>query len=285
MTPKTCELFKKLLPPLNKTERNDLMVSILENGQIHPIVTCEVGDMDGVYILDGHNRFEILTELNIEPKYEPDPRTFKCKEEAMIWIIENQILKRNVKSYVRACLSLRKKDLISAIAKKNMGLSPGRPPKEEPDFLKKPLVGSGKYLPDPRKEKGLSNSTKVSTRKQLAKEAGVGEETLYRIEKIEAEGSEDLKERCREGKIKVNAAYKELRGLNSDEPPVSEIDKLIEKTYDLSQKIFAQRDVLDLDQREHVFESVELLNQCVHEPEECIPNIRTFGETYEQDYL
>ena len=98
------------------------------------------------------------------------------------------------------------------------------------------------------------------------------------IKKIETEGSEDLKERYRSEDISINAAYKELRGLNSDEPPQTDIDKLIEKTYDLAQKIFSHNDELDLDQREHVFEVVEMLNRCVHEPEECIPNIPTFGE-------
>jgi len=84
---------------------------------------------------------------------------------------------------------LRKKDLLRMLGKGNMGLSPGRPPKKDPDWLKKPLVGNGKRISNDNDEKGWANLPKHETRETLAKEAGVEARTLNKVEKIEAEGS------------------------------------------------------------------------------------------------
>ena len=139
--PKVLEIFKTLLPRLNKKEYADLEESIKEKGQLHLIATCQIDGMDGVFILDGHNRFEILTELNIEPKFEADPRAFKCKEEAMIWVIDNQIIRRNVPQYVRGALALKKKDIMKKIGKALMAENANRTneKRKEPEWLKKPL--------------------------------------------------------------------------------------------------------------------------------------------------
>ena len=169
---------------------------------------------------------------------------------------------------------------LPSLGEVNMGLSPGRPPKEEPDWLKKPLVGSGKLLPplERKKKKGFPNLENHNTQKQLAEEAGVSKGTFFKIAKIEKEGSEDLKRRCLAEEITPDAAYKELRGVNSDDPPLSNIDKIIAKTYELANKILARNDDLDLDQRDQIFDVVEVLNECVHEEEECIPNMPSFGD-------
>jgi len=212
--------------------------------------------MDGVYILDGHNRFEILNELNIEPKFEADPRVFKFKEEAMIWIIENQVLRRNVPKYFRTALILKKKDLMKKIGRGIQGQSAEK--RKEPEWLRKPLVGSGKYLPAYTKVRGkklkeqsldtecvdaFSNLKKhedeeqpYNTWKELADEANVSLGTFHKIAKIEKSGSEDLKRRAMSGEISVDAAYKEMRGLNSDDAPLSKIDELIEKIVDIADK-------------------------------------------------
>ena len=271
-----------------------------------------------MFILDGHNRFEILTELNIEPKFEADSRAFKCKEEAMIWVIDNQIIRRNVPQYVRSALALKKKDIMKKIGKGIMGQSAEK--RKEPEWLGKPLVGSGKYLPPYTKIRGKKlkpqdakdetvdassdlnkhedDEQPYDTWKELANTAGVSVGTLHKVAKIEKCGSEDLKQRAMSGKISIDAAYKEMRGLNSDDAPLSKIDELIEKIVDiadknleLSEKIFSHNDEMNDDQREEVFEAVDVnkdaianFNKCVHGPEECIPNIPTFGEPNGQDY-
>jgi hypothetical protein len=149
----------------------------------------------------------------------------------MIWIIDNQVSRRSLPKYWRGALQVKRLDILKKIGKANMGLSPGRPPKEEPDWLKKPLVGSGKLLPplERKAKKGLSNLTNLKshdTRKEAADNAGVSAGTFHKIAKIEKQGSEDLKRRCMNEEISVDAAYKELRGLNSDDPPVGDIDRL-----------------------------------------------------------
>ncbi len=64
--------------------------SILEHGQRDPII---VWKQTG-YILDGHNRFEILTKLKRKPKSQnislPD------QQAAEMWILTNQLARRNL---------------------------------------------------------------------------------------------------------------------------------------------------------------------------------------------
>lgn len=284
--------LKTILPELSKLELSDLEESIKTNGQLIPIATCIIEGTNEMFILDGHNRFEITKKLGIEPKFCDHPISFKTKEEAMIWIISNQLGRRNLPKYWRCALVLKKKDFLNKIGRGIQGQTAVK--REEPDWLKKPLVSSGKLLPplilkskaksqSANKEKDdvcsdLNKRQSHDTKKILADEAGVSVGTFHKIAKIEKEGSEDLKRRCLAEEITPDAAYKELRGVNSDDPPLSNIDKIIAKTYELANKILARNDDLDLDQRDQIFDVVEVLNECVHEPEEQIPNMPSFGD-------
>lgn len=270
MIPKILDQFKTVLPSLSKIQYNDLEESIKMKGQMTKIVTCQIGESDDLFILDGHNRYEIVTKLGSQPLFEDIPIRFKTKEEAMIWIIDFQALRRNIPTYVRAALVLKKKDLLKKIGKEVMGQSVAK--REDPDWLKKPLVANNKPVD------AFSTLKNHDTHKQLAKEAGVSGGTLHKIEKIEKEGCDELKEKARSGEITVNAAYKELRGLNSDELPTTDIDKTIEKTRELANKIFSFNEKLNDDQRENIFDITEVLDKCVHAPEEYNPNLPSFGD-------
>lgn len=277
MIPKIFEQLKTVLPVLNKVEREYLKTSLLNEGQQQPIITCQIDGTDGVFILDGHNRYELLTELNIEPKFSSDPRTFKCKEDAMVWIIDNQITRRNVPQYVRAALVLKKKDFLKKVGKgiqAQSGLDSTKK-RQDPEWLRRPLVANNKPV---TVLANLPNPEPHNTRAVLAKEAGVSERNFDKIAKIEKEGSEDLKKRAMTGEISVDAAYKELRGLNSDEPPISNLDKMIEKIDVLANDIFDHNKELNDDQRENIFDITEVLDKCVHVPEEYNPNLPSFGD-------
>ena len=80
--------FKRLLPELSSTELNQLEANIIKDGCRDPIVVWS-----GI-IVDGHHRYDICKRNRIPFKVEK--KDFSCREEAIQWILMNQIGRRNV---------------------------------------------------------------------------------------------------------------------------------------------------------------------------------------------
>ena len=88
--------FKNLIRPLHHKEYTQLEENILNDGCRDPIITwCG-------YIVDGHNRYEICTRHNIP--YEVVEMKFQSDEEAIVWICENQLGRRNISDETRKFL-------------------------------------------------------------------------------------------------------------------------------------------------------------------------------------
>ena len=85
--------FEALIYTIESEERNDLFVDILERGCLVPIVTWNNT------IIDGHNRYKICRDNNIPFKMEE--MQFEDRDAAKIWIITNQIARRNLSTYRR----------------------------------------------------------------------------------------------------------------------------------------------------------------------------------------
>ncbi|MBW2638494.1 MAG: hypothetical protein JRC86_13490 [Deltaproteobacteria bacterium] len=119
----------------------------------------------------------------------------RAREDAKVWIIKNQIGRRNLQSGQRAMLVLQMEDLVEELERKaaeNQGLSEGRGNK-----------------------KGFQNSEnpleEVNTTKSLAEIAGISIDTLSRAKKINAEGDDELKKKLLNGEISVNKGYETLK--------------------------------------------------------------------------
>ncbi len=89
--------FYSLIPPISQEEYQLLEESILNEGCRDPIITWDE------VILDGHNRYEICTKNDI--KFKQIDKTFENENEAKIWIINNQLGRKNMSpeqiSYLR----------------------------------------------------------------------------------------------------------------------------------------------------------------------------------------
>ena len=83
-----------------------------------------------------------------------------------------------------AWLALRLKPVLSARAKENQGT--------RTDILPKSVKSSNTQL-------------------ELAKAAGVGHDTIAKVEKIEAQATDETKEQLRKGNISINQAYKDIK--------------------------------------------------------------------------
>lgn len=106
--------FKTLLRPLSQDERQRLEWQLIKEGILDPI---KYWVKDGKnYIVDGHNRYEIFqkNESDIPGGYQATELKFKSEDEALEWILENQLSKRNLNQnervlYLGQLFEMRKK--------------------------------------------------------------------------------------------------------------------------------------------------------------------------------
>lgn len=94
--------FQKLLPPLTPEEAAELEASIVAEGVREPLITWQDTDI----LVDGHNRHRIAEKHKLP--YRTTALCFADREAARLWIIRNQLARRNLKpdaaSYLRGLL-------------------------------------------------------------------------------------------------------------------------------------------------------------------------------------
>ena len=184
--------FKELIPKLTEDEYSMLKQSIIDNGCQDAIKTWSG------FILDGHNRFEICTELELH--YDTEEMNFEIEQEAVVWIINNQLGRRNISDFQRVELAEKKKDILLEKGKKKMS-------------------EGGK--------KGLSKNDKPShpeteshgTQKEIAKELGMSTGKVAQAEVVIKEAPPEIKEKARKGEITVHKAYQETKAMVTSTQP------------------------------------------------------------------
>lgn len=115
--------FQDLIYPLTTEERAVLEISILKHGVKDPLVIWQNGRN---YLLDGHHRWEIIKKHNIS-KYKVLKLQFEDKKDAINWVLENQLGRRNCSpegiSYLRG-LRYKNEKLLPHRPKKGEKVSP-----------------------------------------------------------------------------------------------------------------------------------------------------------------
>jgi len=176
--------FMRLIPPLLEEEYRQLEQNILANGKLlNPILLW-----DGS-IIDGHNRFYICMEHGIE--FEVKDMEFDSREDAKIWILENQLGRRNLTDVARIELALKKEELLKALAKERQTLG-------------------GKHKGKLMSKSSTEDKQSGTVRKAIAKEARVSQTSLFRYKQIMEQGSPALIEAVQSGKLKIGAAHRML---------------------------------------------------------------------------
>ena len=169
--------MKSLIPPLEKEEYNQLKSSIKKEGCRDALILWE-----GI-IIDGHNRYEICSNENI--KFKTINKKFKDKNEATIWMIDNQLGRRNISKYDRTRLALKKEDILKPIAKASQG--------------RRTDLTSSRNLPQ------------VEVRKEVAKIAKVSHDTVSKVKYIEEKADEKQKKDLSSQRFSINKIYTELK--------------------------------------------------------------------------
>ena len=104
--------FKNLIRPLYKDEFKELESLLLKEGITNKLVVWDKTNT----IVDGHNRYEIAKKHNL--KFEVDRRHFLSKEDAINWMISNQLGRRNLTPEQRHQIFTDAEDVIKAIYEK-----------------------------------------------------------------------------------------------------------------------------------------------------------------------
>ena len=176
------EEFKALIPPLSVEERQMLEESLIANGCEMPILVW-----DGC-IVDGHNRYVICHEHGIP--FTKEEKQFQSRSEVKLWMLRNQLGRRNLNSFQRSEMALKLKDAVAELSEKRMRAGV----KVEAD--------PGEIFPQgPEKGRTLD---------KLGKLAGVSGRTLRKVETIIENADEDTKNELRKGKKKIQSAYEDV---------------------------------------------------------------------------
>ena len=101
------EELEHVMSPLSDIELELLTESLLSEGCRDPLVVWKGK------IVDGHNRYRICQENNIPFTY--IEIEFQSLSEAIVWILRNQLLKRNLNDYQKCEIVVRYEDDIQAV--------------------------------------------------------------------------------------------------------------------------------------------------------------------------
>jgi N6-adenosine-specific RNA methylase IME4 len=169
--------LRDLIPPLEKEEYSQLRSSIKSEGCRDAIVLWNDT------IIDGHNRYEICSKENV--KFKTINKRFKDKSEVILWMIDNQLGRRNISKYDRTRLALKKTDILKPLAKEKLKT---------------------------HTKQGYQKSDKaVHVSKEVAKIAKVSHDTVAKVKFIEEKADQKQKEDLSSQKFSINKIYTELK--------------------------------------------------------------------------
>src|SRR5918994_4277237 len=168
--------YASMVPKQSPEEYESLKQSIKEeNGLYVPIIVNQ-----NCIVLDGHHRYKACQELGIEP--ETVVKEFNNELDEQLFVVDCNLVRRQLNSFQRTELALRSKPILEAIAKRNESIG-----------------GKG--------GRNLTPLGRVDER--IGERAGVSRDTVRKVEKIlENERITDKdKEDLRLGKVSINKAY------------------------------------------------------------------------------
>ncbi len=170
--------LKNLIPPLAEDELKQLETNLVNEGwrNNERIITWNN------IIVDGHNRYSICKKNNIN--FKTEERKFKDKNEVILWMIDNQLGRRNLVSYDRIRLVEKSIDILTIqTAEKN--------------------IKAGLTL--------SSSDERVNITKEVAKHAKVGDKTVSKVRFIVKKANEETKNKLSKGEETINSVYTTLK--------------------------------------------------------------------------
>jgi len=190
--------LKSYLPFSNEKVFNNLKSNIRKNGVNDSIVYYETEQGDKL-VIEGHTR--IRASIEIGKKEIPSKKTtekFKSLDEIKLWMVKNQLSRRNLSTVEKVMLAYNSKETIEKIAKKNLS-----------------IAGSLKKV-----------DKSVDTNGEIAKIAGVGRSTVSRYSKVVNSGNQGLIDKLHKGNVSIASASNSVKGNKAKATKKEPIEKL-----------------------------------------------------------
>lgn len=200
------EEFKSLIPKLTAEEYEGLEKSIIQDGCRDKIITWKD------YIIDGHNRYEVCKKHNIAFEVLAKDN-FKAEAEVKLWMIYNQIGKRNLTNIQKAELAIQIEKIEQVMAKERQGTR---------NDLKESNIVSD--LVQSENESDISETNQFNIRSELtesnasgkslekaAKAVGVGYGTVYKTKQILQKAPEEVIDKVRKGDVSIDRAFSQIQ--------------------------------------------------------------------------
>lgn len=255
-----------ILPKLSEADYKALEQSLLVDGfKGAPIMVW--GDV----IVDGHNRYEICKKHNIP--YEVKSVEFASKEDAIIWMVRQQLGRRSLTSLQRIKIVEEYRPFYKKKAQKN-----------------KSLNGGNKKSKSENSTTPISKEEKIDVRAELAKDADVSTNTYTKGVKILESGNEKLINETISGQKSINKAFNELRknadaektdndsALNSELKDLKEVQRK-----EAAQKIKRAREEYGIESPE--YEDAKMVQRNVEERIVAIENAVSDAQVNDMDSI
>jgi ParB-like chromosome segregation protein Spo0J len=184
--------FENLLPDKTPEQYEALKKSIRNEWKVRdPVVVWEEASI----LLDGHHRDRICKELGITP---PIVRmSFASRDDAIAWVLENQLDRRNLKTFQQIEVALKLKEFYTAKAKANQ-----------------------------RAGVPLNSAKGIDTNKEVANRADVSADTVRKVERILKRASEPgvakAIDALRRGARSIDSVYRQYCGKKLELHPYCE---------------------------------------------------------------
>lgn len=169
--------FESLIPPLSPEEFQQLEENCVKEGIRDALITW-----NGI-LIDGHNRFKIAAKHGLH--WNEKQMEFADRDEAKLWIIKNQLGRRNIHDLDRNALLLEEEKIVAKQANERM------------------MAG---VKIDP-----VENLPQGKTRDIMGAKMGVSGKQYDKLKTINQKASPEVKQQVREGVKSINGAYNEIK--------------------------------------------------------------------------
>lgn len=207
--------YSKLVHSFSNLEYEALKNSI-SNKDLHLPIIINQNNV----ILDGHNRLKICQELGIEPKFEVKKFLDPLQEKE--FVIEINLKRRHLNTFQIAELEYKMEEIYKEKAKqrsfnnlKNVKENVATAPNDAIEL-----------------DKADEETGKVS--EIIAKKTGLSSRTYERAKKIIEEGSEEVKEKLRQGKTKISKEYENIQKDRKRQELLSQLNNIQPSTNPLN---------------------------------------------------
>ena len=181
--------FQSLIPPLSPEEFQQLEENCVKEGIRDALIVWKQPDGNDI-LIDGHNRWNISVKHGGIP-FQIKRMEFPDRDAVKLWIIDNQLGKRNLIPYDKVLLNSKKKAILSKQARE---------------------------ISNSNLKKGVSDSQKSDARgrvdEQIGKASGVSRDTVRKVEAIQNSGDQKLINDVRSGETTINRAYQVVKGID-----------------------------------------------------------------------